>query len=281
MKKALAVLAFSIQFLFTQAQAPQSFSYQAVARDLSGNVLGQQNVSFRISILQGSVVGTTVYSESHNVTTNDFGLANLKIGLGTVISGTFSTIQWAGNNFFIKVEMDASGGTAYQLMGTTQLLSVPYALHAQSAASVSSLGQNAYQATGTGQLSVTSGVTTYTLIPGLSLNITIPANAKVIVHTDGGIQCTATGNAYSIVDVGIAVDGTIQTERRIVAANTTGLAQVIENWSMDRVLTLSAGAHTFQVKAVYPTGTGASTANVSSGSAPQLQGTLTVTVIGL
>lgn len=276
----LTLFVFSL-LNFSFAQAPQSFSYQAVARDLSGNVLAQQAVSFRISILQGSAAGTSVYSETHSITTNDFGLANLKIGLGTVVSGVFANIPWAGNNFFLKVELDASGGTAYQLMGTTQLLSVPYALHAGSAQSVSSTGQNVYQATGTGQLTVNSSVTTYTLIPGLSLNVNIPANSKVIIHTDGGIQCTASGSSYSIVDVGITVDGTVQAERRIVAANTTGLAQMISHWSFDRVVTLPAGSHTFQVKALYPSGSGAATAGVSSGSAPLIQGVITVTVIAL
>lgn len=115
------------------AQSPEAFKYQAIARDASGNVIANQNVSFRISILKTSATGTPVYVETHNLTTNNFGLANLNIGNGSPISGNFSTIDWAADKYYIKVEMDATGGTSYQLMGTSQLLSVPYALNAKSA----------------------------------------------------------------------------------------------------------------------------------------------------
>jgi hypothetical protein len=273
----LSILFFVALGVF--AQAPNYFNYQAVARNTSGALLSQQNVSFRISILQSSAAGTAVYVETHNTTTNDYGLANLKIGLGTVVSGSISAITWESNNYFLKVEMDPAGGSAFQLMGTTQLISVPYAMYANKAGAVASTGQSVYQALGTGQLSVTTGTTSFTLVPGLSLNVNVPSGCKVLIHTDGGLQCSATGNAYSVVDMSIHVDNVSQAQRRIVAANTTGLAQVITNWSMDRMMTLAAGNHTFEVRAMYATGSGASTANVSSGSAPQLQGVLTVTII--
>jgi hypothetical protein len=273
----LSILFFVALGVF--AQAPNYFNYQAVARNTSGALLSQQNVSFRISILQSSAAGTAVYVETHNTTTNDYGLANLKIGLGTVVSGSISAITWESNNYFLKVEMDPAGGSAFQLMGTTQLISVPYAMYANKAGAVASTGQSVYQALGTGQLSVTTGTTSFTLVPGLSLNVNVPSGCKVLIHTDGGLQCSATGHAYSVVDMSIHVDNVSQAQRRIVAANTTGLAQVITNWSMDRMMTLAAGNHTFEVRALYATGSGASTANVSSGSAPQLQGVLTVTII--
>jgi trimeric autotransporter adhesin len=113
------------------AQAPQSFSYQAIARDLSGNILANKTVSFKISILSGSASGTTVYSETHSKTTNGFGLVDLEIGRGTLVSGTFATINWGANLYFVKIEMDPNGGTAWQFLGTSQLLSVPYALYAK------------------------------------------------------------------------------------------------------------------------------------------------------
>lgn len=118
----------------TIGQTPQAFKYQAVARDTTGNVLANQNVSFQISILQGSVTGTSVYVETHNTITNDFGLVNLEIGNGTPVSGYFTTIDWGTDSYFLKTEMDETGGTNYQLMGTSQLLSVPYALQAGNAA---------------------------------------------------------------------------------------------------------------------------------------------------
>ena len=110
------------------AQTPQALKYQAVARDGIGNVLTNRAVSFRISILQGSASGSTTYSETHSKTTNGFGLVDLEIGHGTPVSGSFSGINWGSTVYFVKVEMDPNGGSSYLLMGTSQLLSVPYAL---------------------------------------------------------------------------------------------------------------------------------------------------------
>ncbi|MBC7864734.1 MAG: hypothetical protein IAF38_17305 [Bacteroidia bacterium] len=270
---------FALQIL---AQAPQTFKYQAVARDNAGNTLNTQSVSFRISILQGSTGGPSVYTETHAATTNQFGLVTLNIGNGVVVSGTFSSITWATNTYFIKTELDPLGGTAYQVMGTTQLVSVPYALYADKAGSLTTTNQDVYEVYGTGQLQVTSSVTTMTLIPGLTQTINVPAGCKAIVSTDGGMQCTATGNAFSVVDFAIFVDGTQATQagnRRVVAANTTGIAQVVANWSFGKTYSLTAGNHTFEVKAAFVVGSGGSTANVSSAGAPQIQGVMTVAII--
>lgn len=114
------------------AQTPTAFKYQAVARDNSGAVLQNQLVGVEIALLQGSVAGTVVYTESHTVTTNDFGLINLEIGNGQVVSGSFAGIDWANGAYFIQVGIDLLGGTNYTTVGTSQLLSVPYALFAQS-----------------------------------------------------------------------------------------------------------------------------------------------------
>ncbi|MBW8051987.1 MAG: hypothetical protein FVQ77_16930 [Cytophagales bacterium] len=119
--------------LGTFAQSPQAFKYQAIARDNTGNVLPNQNIGLKISILQTTPAGTVVYSETHTDTTNQFGLFSLEIGTGAIVSGTFSTIDWGADIYFVKIEMDETGGTTYQLMGTSQLLSVPYALHAKTA----------------------------------------------------------------------------------------------------------------------------------------------------
>ena len=115
------------------AQTPQSFKYQAVARDASGEVVANQEMGMQISILQGSTSGTAVYVETFTPTTNKFGLINLDIGAGTVVSGDLTTIDWSSDTYFVKVEMDITGGTTYEEYGTSQLLSVPYALHAKTA----------------------------------------------------------------------------------------------------------------------------------------------------
>jgi hypothetical protein len=131
------VLAFLISFFgvgIINAQSPDMFSYQAVARDDQGNVLSNQDVGIKISILQGSATGTVVYEEEHSKTTNAQGLVNLMIGNGSVLSGTFSNINWSSGPYFVKVELDETGGTSYSTMGTSQLLSVPYAKYAESSA---------------------------------------------------------------------------------------------------------------------------------------------------
>jgi hypothetical protein len=120
----------------TTAQTPQAFKYQTVVRDASGQVLANQIVSFRIRILQGNIQGTSVYSETHLSTTNMYGLSNLEIGDGLVESGSFVAIDWSADQYFVQVSLDIAGGSNYQLMGVSQLLSVPYALHAQSADTV-------------------------------------------------------------------------------------------------------------------------------------------------
>jgi hypothetical protein len=133
MKKLLLFSALFITFL-TFAQVPQGISYQAIALNGSGAPVVSSNVRVKLSILDTSASGTVLYSETHLKTTNAQGLFNLTIGQGTVVSGTFAAINWGINSKFLKVEMDASGGTNYILVGTTELLSVPYALAAGSLA---------------------------------------------------------------------------------------------------------------------------------------------------
>ncbi len=117
------------------AQAPEQMSYQAVVRNASGQLIQNQNVGVKVSILQNSDSGTVVYSERLTGTTNTNGLVSLAIGTGTVLSGTFSTINWSTGNYYLKTETDPTGGTSYTISGTSQLLSVPYAMYAKSSGS--------------------------------------------------------------------------------------------------------------------------------------------------
>ncbi|MFN5182974.1 MAG: tail fiber domain-containing protein [Bacteroidota bacterium] len=135
MKKLIVIVIFLVATLGF-SQTPQAFKYQAVARDNSGNVIVNQNIAFRITLLSGSPSGTSVFSETHTVASNDIGLVNFDIGAGNVISGSFSGINWGNSTYFIKIEMDVNGGSNYLFMGTSQLLSVPYALFADKANSV-------------------------------------------------------------------------------------------------------------------------------------------------
>lgn len=129
MKKIIATLAFIGIALFVQAQAPNKMSYQAVIRDNSGNLLQTTLVGMRISVLQGSSSGTPVYVETHTPTTNVNGLATLEIGGGTPVTGTVGAIDWSQGPYFIQTETDPAGGTNYTIAGSSELLSVPYALY--------------------------------------------------------------------------------------------------------------------------------------------------------
>jgi len=347
MKKIGLSFLFFLTLGISIAQAPNQFKYQAVARNTAGAILANQSVGFEISILQNSTSGTSVYTETHAVTTNAFGLANLNIGGGAVVSGNFSTIDWGAAIYFIQVKLDATGGTAYVLMGSSQLLSVPYALNAKTVESIdwsdvnniptdiadgddtggsaawtaltgvpsefaddddadllagltcainqialydgtawvcttysSVTGQNSFDAYGTAQAVALVSTTTYTLIPGLTQTLVIPANCKVIITTSGGVQCSATGAVFAAVDIGIHVDGVASAQsgqQQIIASNTDAVGQMLVYWGMTKTYTLAAGSHTIDVR-YKDAGAGTADGNVS-GTNPFIQGVLTVTII--
>lgn len=113
------------------AQAPQKMSYQAVVRNSSNALVTAAPVGMRISVLQGSPTGTAVFVETHTPGSNANGLVSLEIGGGTQVSGSLSGIDWANGPYFIQTETDPTGGTNYTITGTSQFLSVPYALYAE------------------------------------------------------------------------------------------------------------------------------------------------------
>lgn len=131
----LVLAGFLLLSMQLKAQAPNAFNYQGVARDALGNQLQNQLISLRFTIHQSSFLGATVYRETDSVTTNQFGLFTVAIGSGTVVSGNMATISWGTNTYYLQVEMDPSGGINYTDLGAQQLLSVPYALYAESAGS--------------------------------------------------------------------------------------------------------------------------------------------------
>lgn len=134
--KTITTLIISIAALTVHAQSPEIISYQAVVRDANNNLVSDQMIGMQISILQGSSSGTASYVETHTPVSNANGLVSIEIGAGSVVSGSLSTIDWANGPFFLKSETDTNGGTNYTISGTSQLLSVPYALHASTAESL-------------------------------------------------------------------------------------------------------------------------------------------------
>jgi hypothetical protein len=130
MKKMFLIAIMLFAILNIKAQSPQAIPYQAVARDNNGNLLPNQSISLRFSLHDITFGGTIVYQETQSATTNNLGLFSVNIGSGTAVIGTFGGINWGTNAKFLQTEMDPTGGTNYINMGTTQMLSVPYALYA-------------------------------------------------------------------------------------------------------------------------------------------------------
>jgi uncharacterized protein (TIGR02145 family) len=135
MRNLLYILLLAPLLAFTQV--PQGVGYQGVATDAAGFELINQSISIRASVISNSATGTIEWQETHNTSTDTFGLFNLTIGQGTSTgNGTqtsFADITWGANTHFLKIEMDVNGGTNYSHMGTNQMMSVPYALYAENA----------------------------------------------------------------------------------------------------------------------------------------------------
>jgi uncharacterized protein (TIGR02145 family) len=202
MKKIFILSLITIVFIGNViSQAPNLMSYQAVIWDASGNVVSEKMVSIKISILQGSVTGTSVYSETHRLQTNINGLVSLMIGGGTNLSGKISGINWVGGSYFLKTETDPTGGNSYTIIGTTQLVSVPYSMFSGLADNISTKNTGLPGQTLTidkdGKL-IWVGTNIPTVVTGGVTSIT-QTDSKVsgIVTSDGGSTITTRGFVWS------------------------------------------------------------------------------------
>jgi uncharacterized protein (TIGR02145 family) len=141
MKKFYAILCLAIASLTQlQAQAPQGFNYQATVRNSTGDLVVNTNVYFKFNVIQGSNTAVPIFTETHYVPTDDLGQVNLVIGQGTANSGSFSALDWSLGSYYLGIELDT--GSGYLAMGTTQLLSVPYALYAENSGNATSATPN-------------------------------------------------------------------------------------------------------------------------------------------
>jgi len=131
MKNYLSIVMLLFLGLSLKAQAPQGFNYQATVRNANGDLVVNQNVSFSFDIIQGSQTAAPTYSEDHTLLTDDLGQVSLVIGQGTPTTSVFSEIDWSIGNYYLAIELDTGNG--FELMGTSQLFSVPYALYAENA----------------------------------------------------------------------------------------------------------------------------------------------------
>lgn len=205
MKKSLQILALLFCIIIS-AQAPEKFSYQAIIRNASNALITNAPVGVKISILKTSAAGTVVYAETQTPTTNANGLISIQIGAGTVISGTIAGINWGTDSYYIKTETDPGGGTAYSIAGTTQLLSVPYALYARNSGGGG--------ATGSGTLDFVpkwtpDGATlgnSNLFDDGTNLGIsTITPTYKLDILHSGGLGIRNRSSAsYSVIDIDAA-----------------------------------------------------------------------------
>jgi hypothetical protein len=167
-KLILSLVAIATISLSSYGQAPEGFKYQAVVRDAGNTILNNQAVGMQIEILQGGISGTPVYTESFTPTTNTYGLVNLEIGTGTT-SDDFTIIDWANDTYFIRTSIDVTGGSSYAVMGTSQLMSVPYALHAKTADNVTN------DAVNDADFDPTNELQNWSNLPGIPANIDIDA----------------------------------------------------------------------------------------------------------
>ena len=190
------------------AQSPEKMSYQAVVRNTSDNLVTNQPVGMQISILQGSATGSAVYVETQTPTTNTNGLVTIEIGSGTVVTGDFAAIDWTNGPYFIKTETDPAGATNYTITGTSQLLSVPYALHAKTAENV------------TGTITETDPVFGSSLASGITAADTANWNNHTI---DTDTQLDSTG----VASLGyVAGAHTVDTDTQLDAAGITAVGFV-------------------------------------------------------
>ncbi len=175
------------------AQTPQGVNYQAVIRDDLGNPMVNTPIALQFIIHQGNATGTAVYTETQNVTTTDLGLAAVVLGQGTS-TDDFTSISWSSSTYFLEVGVDDTGGTVYSSLGTQQLLSVPYALHANTAESMS----NPYVA-GTG-IDIDNNVIGATTQGWLRTNGALPTDVAQEIYRTGniGIGASASNPAFPL-----------------------------------------------------------------------------------
>lgn len=133
MKHPLFIFLMLLTTVKLNGQLPQGFAFQTIIRDSEGKVLKNQTVGLQFSILEGGETGTSAYTERHTAISNAYGVINVTIGQGTLVSGTYDEINWGGTLHYLKTDIDLDGGVNYSISKTAQLVSVPYSEYAKKA----------------------------------------------------------------------------------------------------------------------------------------------------
>ncbi|MCB9186856.1 MAG: hypothetical protein H6601_08930 [Flavobacteriales bacterium] len=214
MKKLLVqTLIFHFSLLIfhsASAQAPSGFTFQSVLRDANNDLIINTTVGTQISILQGSSSGSAVYVETHSASTNANGLLTLQVGSGSVQSGTFGSIDWSAGPYFVKTETDPSGGTSYTITGTQQMLSVPYALYAETSGSGGATGPTGSQGP--------TGLTGATGATG-----PVAGSDKQVIFNDGGDAGADAQFVYDKTSNHLAIGtSTVNANAALDISSTTG-----------------------------------------------------------
>jgi hypothetical protein len=231
------LLSFLLVTVSILAQTPEKMSYQVVLRDASNTLLTNQQVGIQISILQTTITGSAVYTETQTATTNINGLVSIEIGTGTS-SDDFSTIDWGAGSYFIKTATDASGGSNYTITGTSQLMSVPYALYAKTSGS-STPGPQGAPGTNETHTGDVTGATVLTITNDAVTTAKI-LDANV---TDAKIAAVSASKLTGVV--GIAKGGTniaTYTQGDILYATSATQLTVLAKGTAGQVLTMNTGA---------------------------------------
>lgn len=256
---------------------PTAFTYQGQVRIAGSPINGTADVRFSLfdaPTSPATQIGSTL-------TFNNLTLANGLLSLAL----DFGPGAFDGNGRWLEIEArsPAGSGSFTTLSPRQPITPVPYALYALAGPGASgALGQSATSSFGSAALGVTSSMTTYTLIPGLSQTITVPDDCSIHISSDGGVQTTVTSNPSGVsrVDVALFIDGQIAPDagfRRITAANTGGVSSNnIANWHMTLATQLPPGQHTVEVRTRFD---GGQTAIVSGDTNSPLQGQLTVMIL--
>lgn len=190
------------------AQAPQKMTYQSVVRNGSNALIANTSVGVQISILSNSPTGTAVYIERHTTNTNANGLASLEIGNGNVVAGNFASIDWSTGNYYIKSETDPNGGTVYSISGTSQLLSVPYALYAAESGNGGSSFSGDYNDLTNAPTNVSSFTNDAGYITSPNDADSNPTNEIQTLSIAGQNLTISSGNTIALpVAVGVTLDG--------------------------------------------------------------------------
>jgi uncharacterized protein (TIGR02145 family) len=228
MKKFYAILCTAIVSITQlQAQAPQGFNYQSTVRNSDGDLIVNANVYFKFNVIQGSQTSVPVFTEIHYVSTDELGQVNLVIGQGTANTGTFSELDWSLGSYYLGIELNT--GSGYVAMGTTQLLSVPYALYAEKTNSSSLSLPNGNSV---GDILVWNGNSwevsnnqNSTLTPLVSTNQGIQFNSAE-AYSGGSIQ---SDNGYSITSKGLV--WSLEADPKITLNTKTNEGPGAQNFS--------------------------------------------------